>query len=104
MAAPAVLGYGNPAETNDRILGPVAATFAIVAWWEATRSSRWANLPIGIWLVAAPWILGYEGSAAILNSVLVGLVMAACSLVRGRITQHYGGGWKAAFRSDGGNG
>lgn len=101
MAAPAVLAYGDPAQTNDRIVGPIAATFAIVAWWEATRSTRWINLPIGLWLVLAPWILGYDQTATIVNSTVVGLVLAACSLVRGNIEKRYGGGWAAIFRSQG---
>ena len=99
MAAPAILRYGDPAQTNDRIVGPIAATFAIVAWWEATRSTRWVNLPIGVWLVLAPWVLGYDATAAIVNSMLVGLVMAACATVRGKVEKRYGGGWRAAFRS-----
>lgn len=99
MAAPAVLEYGEPAMTNDRICGPVAATFAVIAWWEATRSVRWVNLPLGLWLVLAPWILGYSETSTVVNSVAVGLVMAACSTVRGTVEKRYGGGWSAAFKS-----
>ena len=102
MAAPAVLAYGDPAQTNDRILGPVAATFAIVAWWEATRPVRWVNLPIGLWLILAPWILGYAETAAVVNSVLVGIVLAACATVQGTVEGRYGGGWSVLFRSDAG--
>lgn len=99
MAAPALLGYGEPAMTNDRIFGPVAATFAIIAWWEATRPVRWVNLPIGLWLVLAPWILGYGETAVVVNSVGVGLLMAGFAFVEGKIEKRYGGGWSAAFRS-----
>jgi hypothetical protein len=99
MAAPAVLGYGEPGLINDRIVGPVAATCAIVSCWEATRPVRWVNLPIGLWLVAAPWILGYGEPAAVMNSVLVGVLMAACAAVRGKVEKRYGGGWSAIFRS-----
>ncbi len=98
MVAPAVLGYGEPGSVNDRILGPVAATFAVIAWWEATRPVRWVNLPIGLWLVLAPWILGYDETAAIINSIAVGLVMTACAAVKGTIEKRYGGGWSAVFR------
>ena len=51
MVAPAVLGYGAPAQANDRIIGPVVATFAIVSWWEATRSVRFWQLPFAAWLL-----------------------------------------------------
>ena len=54
MAAPAVLGYGAPAEINDRIAGPIAATFAIIAITGATRPARRVNAAVGAWLLIAP--------------------------------------------------
>jgi hypothetical protein len=98
MAAPAVLGYeGTRAADHDRIVGPVLATFACVAIWEATRPLRWVNLLLGIWLVAAPWLIG-SPTTATLNGVVVGIVVAALSLVRGRTTHSFGGGWTALWR------
>lgn len=100
MAAPAVLGYSGPAAINDRIVGPLAATFAIVAIWEVTRSLRWSNLALGPWLLAAPWLLGGYPAAAMISSLVAGALLALFSLVRGRIRQEYGGGWAAVWRSD----
>jgi hypothetical protein len=34
MLSPAVLGYGGAAENNDRLIGPIVASFAFVAIWE----------------------------------------------------------------------
>lgn len=100
MVAPPVLNYAPPAQTNDRILGPVIATFAVVAWWEATRPvGRW-NLPLGVWLVLAPWVLGYGSTAAVLNSTIVGVLVTGLSLVQGSIEGTYGGGWSALWRSN----
>ena len=100
MAAPAVLGYGDPAQVNDRILGPVIATFAIIAIWEATRAvARW-NLPLGLWLLAAPWVLGYEATAPLVNSLATGAAVAALALVTGTVEQRFGGGWAALFQTD----
>lgn len=99
IVAPAVLQYAAPAQTNDRVVGPLVATFAIVAWWEATRSVGRANFPFGLWLLLAPWVLGYGSSVAVLNSVIVGAVVAALSLVRGRIEGRYGGGWSVLWSS-----
>lgn len=101
MAAPAVLGYGGPAATNDRIVGPLAATFAIVAIWETTRALRWLNLALGLWLLAAPWLLGGYAGDAVLNSLAAGALLALFSLVRGEMKQKYGGGWRALWRSGG---
>ena len=94
MAAPDILGYDGAAALNDHILGPVIATLAAVAAWEATRPLRWGNLPIGLWLIVAPWLLGYE-TVPLLNSTAVGLLLVATCTVRGRIRQRFGGGWSA---------
>lgn len=98
MCSPAILSYGDPAKDNDRIVGPTAASFAIIAICEATRPMRWLNVLAGIWLVAAPWVLGYAETSATVNSVCVGLGMALLSLVRGRIDARYGGGWSVLIK------
>ncbi|MGH7966442.1 MAG: SPW repeat domain-containing protein, partial [Candidatus Binatia bacterium] len=36
MVAPAVFGYVGTASTNDRIVGPLVASFAMIALSEAT--------------------------------------------------------------------
>lgn len=96
MAAPSILSYGPPAQTNDRIFGPIAVTFATVAIWETTRVLRWGNFWIGLWLIAAPWILGY-GTTPLINSVLVGAVIAGLALIRGDITDKFGLGWSSLW-------
>lgn len=101
MAAPAVLAYGAPAATNDRIVGPVAATFAVIAIWEVTRALRRVNLLLGLWMLAAPWLLGSYPTDATLNSMAAGALLAAFSLFRGDIAQEYGGGWSAVWRRTG---
>ena len=92
MAAPAVLGYaGTPADAH-RILGPVAASFAIVAVWEHMRPLRWVEVPLGGLLILVPLVLG-AGLAATANSVVVGALLAALAFVRGGVEEEYGGGW-----------
>ena len=104
LAAPAVLGYGDPARTNDRIVGPLAASLAAIAVWEVTRPLRWANLAFGLWLLAAPWLLNYETTATV-NSTLTGVLFAALSLVRGTYRpERFGGGWAALWTRGRGSG
>ena len=98
MAAPAVLGYAAPAETNDRIVGPLVATFAIIAISGVTRPLRWVNTVAGAWLLVAPWILGYDTTATIVNNMLAGIVVIACSLVKGTVEDQFGGGWSSLWR------
>jgi hypothetical protein len=97
MAAPAVLGHGGAAAVNSRVVGPVVASFAIIAWWEATRAVRWVNLPLGLWLIFAPLALGYGAVAPSVNSVVVGALVASLAPVRGRVEGRFGGGWRAAW-------
>jgi hypothetical protein len=99
-AAPAVIGYGGAARTNDYIIGPVAASCACIALWEATRPLRWVNLALGLWLLAAPWVLGYE-PAALVNSLIVGVLLAAFATVRGQLRHRFNGGWSSLWKSSG---
>ena len=98
MAAPAVLAYGDPAQINDRIAGPLAVTFAVVAIWGATRPLRRGNLAIGAWLLLAPWVLGYGAAAPTVNSLAVGAVLIACSFVKGSLDHRFDGGWRMLWR------
>lgn len=100
MAAPAVLGYGDPAQTVDRILGPIAASFAVIAMGEATRPMRHVNLVIGVLLLVTPWLFAYPGSATI-NSLIVGGAMIALSRVKGTVKERFDGGWSRVWRGYG---
>jgi hypothetical protein len=97
MAAPAALGYGDPARTNDRIVGPIVASLAVVAIWEVTRGLRWVNVVCAAWLLVAPWVLG-EGTTAAVNSVAVGSLLLALAFVGGSRRQRFGGGWASLWR------
>jgi hypothetical protein len=97
MAAPAVLDYGDPARTADRIAGPLVAAFAFVAVWEVLRELRWVVAVLAVWLLAAPWVLGYA-MVPTLNEVVVGVLLLALSFVRGPRRERFGGGWAALAR------
>lgn len=101
MAASSVLGYTGTTRNADVIAGALIASTAIMAATEVLRPLRWGNTAIGAWLVVAPWLLGY-GSAALVNSTVVGLLVIGASLVRGPIESRFGGGWSALFTTGGG--
>jgi hypothetical protein len=94
MAAPTVLGYGDPARTTDRIVGPLVASIACIAMWEVVRDLRRANLLAAVWLLVAPWVLGYDVTPAV-NSLAAGALLAALARRRGALAQRFGGGWRA---------
>lgn len=100
-ASPAILGLEDKTISNNaHIIGPVVASFAIIAWWEATRVVRLYNVPLGLWLLLAPWVLGYENPAAIFNDILVGAAIVCFSFIKGNIEGSYGGGWSAIWKKD----
>lgn len=97
MAAPAVLGYGQPAADFHRTMGPVAAAVAIIAMAEVTRPFRWVNVAVGLALLLIPWVEGYSG-AALANSLLCGAAIVGLASLRGRVTKRVGGGWRSLWR------
>lgn len=93
MAAPSVFGYaGTGAEINERIIGPILITFAIVAIWETTRPLRWVCVAAGAWLFVSPWIFGFD-TLIVINEMIVGALAVGMGLVKGEISQKFGGGW-----------
>jgi len=100
MAAPAVLGSTGGAATNARIIGPLIGSFAFVAAPQINRGVRWVNVPLGIWLAIAPFVLNGYSAASTVNSVIVGLVVAALAPIGHTDQATFGGGWKTLFATD----
>jgi len=101
MAAPQVLGYAGSraAADNHHVVGPLVATFAVIALWQVTRPLRWLNLLLGLWLIVSPIILSHP-PVAMAHSVVGGAVVVAMSLIRGRLNKRYGGGWSQLWRAN----
>lgn len=101
MAAPAVLGHaGTTAGSSDRFVGPLIASIAFVAASEITRPMRWANVAAAVWLVVAPWVLGFPTAAA-LNDLIIGLAVGALSpLGKADTKGRFGGGWKSLLHPE----
>jgi hypothetical protein len=79
--SPWLAGYGShPAATaNAAVVGLV---LALAAHFEASceLSIAWLNFGAALWLIAAPFVLGFDGIAvATANSVAVGAAVAALS-------------------------
>jgi len=100
MVAPGIFEYSGMAANNGHIAGPIIVTFAVIAYWEATRGLRKWNYPIAIWLLAAPWILGYESTIAIISDMSVGVLVFIFASVKGKIEKNYGGGWTSLWKEN----
>lgn len=98
MAAPGILAYDKAGANSCHIVGPVIATFAIIAFWEATNGVRKFNYPLGAWLVIAPWILGYSSTATIVNDMACGILVILFASFGMKMENTYGGGWKVLWK------
>ncbi len=88
------LTFGSTgAMTNsDHLTGLLVVTFSIIALAEVARMVRFLNVPAGLWLIIAPWVLDGAGSpAAQWASVVAGLLIVGLSIPRGSIKNSYGG-------------
>lgn len=81
IIAPFLLGYTGIAAAmwNEIIVGVIVV---VLAWLRVSNPGRmtwlsWSNVVLGLWLIAAPFVLGYSGTAAAMwNEVIVGLLIA----------------------------
>lgn len=84
IIAPFILNYGNStATTNDIVLGIILIILtgfcAITAGQANTAGARqvagWLSVLAGIWLIIAPFVLGYSGLAqAVWNDIITGVL------------------------------
>jgi hypothetical protein len=101
MASPGMFDYSGTGRINDLIVGPIVATFAIIAFWEVTRAVGKANVALGAWLVIAPWVLGYEQNViAAINEFVVGITIVALAMTRTKTGVKLGGGWRSLMKAN----
>jgi uncharacterized membrane protein len=91
MAAPAVLGVTGAAADSNQLAGALVVTWAVIAFGEVVRPVRLVNIPIGLWIAISPWVLSGASNASRWTDVLVGLLLVALSMRRGRIEEQFGG-------------
>jgi short-subunit dehydrogenase len=100
MAAPEYYAFGPVEGKNFFIVGPLVVTAAVIAIWEVNRSARYFNFVAGIWMMVSPLLLPYETQTGITGSVVSGILLIILSLVKGKISRRYGGGWVSLFKDD----
>ena len=85
-------GSSGTMANSDHMMGLLVVTFSIIAFAEVARSVRFLNVPVGLWLIIAPWLI--NGSASPLaswSSVIAGLLIIGLAVPRGSIKNSYGG-------------
>ncbi|HEY4444891.1 MAG TPA: SPW repeat protein [Steroidobacteraceae bacterium] len=46
------------------------------------RTASGINILLGIWLIVSPWIFGYSGTSAVMNSVIIGALISILAASR----------------------
>jgi SPW repeat-containing protein len=70
------LSAGAPRQTAS-IIGLFVAVLSIAALAAFAVWEEWLNLFAGLWLIVAPWLLGFQDSNAMTIDVVIGTVVAA---------------------------
>jgi len=73
----------------DHLIGALALTVVSIAAAEVARPARRLLLPLGLALVASPFLFDTNG-ASMVNNLICGLALIALSARRGRIRERYG--------------
>ncbi len=92
LFAPAAFGIGieRLAADSDHIAGALVVVISVIALAEVGRPARFLNIPLGLWLMAAPWFLPGATAGSQWNSAICGLLLLLLSLPLGRLRDHYG--------------
>ena len=80
--SPWILGFTGDmmAARNAWIIGVVLALVAVAALSMFREWEEWVNLVLGVWLMAAPWVLGFTGNFnAFWTHTILGVLTAAVS-------------------------
>lgn len=97
MVAPAIFQFDRKVANNDHIVGPLIISVAVISICDVVRNFRYVNTAAGLWLVLAPWIIAYDDNTAAVNSVICGLLTIGLSLIKGKLDNQFGGGWRSLF-------
>jgi hypothetical protein len=90
MFTPHFLGYESSMADSDHLVGALVVTFSVIAMGEIVRAVRFINILFGLWIALAPFLLTGATRAAIINSLVCGLLLIVLSFRKGKIDNNYG--------------
>lgn len=90
MLAPTVFGTEKPAANVGHLGGAWIVTVSVISMGEVLRLGRWLNVLLGLGIAVVPWLLEGSTTAGAVNATVVGLLVAALAIPRGRKTETYG--------------
>jgi hypothetical protein len=73
------LSAGAPRQITS-IIGLFIAVLSVAALAAFAVWEEWLNLMAGLWLVIAPWLLGFEDGTAVMVDVVIGIVVVGLAI------------------------
>jgi nucleoside-diphosphate-sugar epimerase len=93
MCTRLLFGTEGAMANSDHVIGCLIITIAVTALAEVGRPVRLLNVPVGAWLIVAPFVLEGATMLASIAGVLMGGALILLSLPRGRLSGEHYGGW-----------
>lgn len=92
MFAPAVFGISIETVSSNifHLSGSLIIVVSVISMGEIVRVGRFLNILLGLILVVGPWFAQDGNTGLNITGTLAGIMVAALSLPRGRITESYG--------------
>lgn len=82
LAAPWLFGFVRPTGRLDaQLIGLAVAVLSAAAIFLFAEWEGWLKLGLGVWLIAAPWILGFTQTPAMHVSIGVGVIVTFLALL-----------------------
>jgi hypothetical protein len=79
---PWIFRYPTGVESQSAMIsGIVIAVIAIAALAAFAMWEEWLNLIVGLWVIASPWVLKFQGTGAMRADVAIGFIVAALAAV-----------------------
>jgi hypothetical protein len=97
VLSPWVLGFSNitVAVTSTVAIGLLLAASSLGAMSVPQAWEEWMDVGLGVLLIVAPWLLGFDTQpAAMQNALLTGLAVSILSLWVLATDDEYGGWWQ----------
>ena len=88
-----LFGTSGAMANSDHVVGALTITVAVIATAEVARPLRFINIALGVWLIAAPWVLAGATAPGFVASIASGLALVVLSLPRGRRSPEHYASW-----------
>ena len=80
LAAPWLFSYAyEPAKADDWVSSAIVVASSVAALLAFREWEEWVSMIAGLWVLASPWLLGFQHARAMAVNVTVGLLIVFVS-------------------------